>query len=444
MLNAEKYILVRDGVNGGDDIFGVNDISAELGTFSDSKKAPIHRWFQYPAGFSYKAVNLVCRANEITAEDIVYDPFVGTGTTVVECKRKGIPSIGVEAHPLVWEVAKNKVNWDIDSSELYKTILELKKDIDNGLGTFEGINIAPLPELLYKCFSEDNLKKLLFIKYAIDKPGYELFRGLFTTTLVCALRRASKAATGWPYISPKHVIAETDAFDAFKLQLKDVYEDLVAVAGTRRRTKSDILLEDARKTDIKNDSVDLVFTSPPYLNNYDYADRTRLESYFVGFANSWGEITRKVRDKLIIAATTQIRRTEYEVGDIVSDTIREANTELAGEIQKTVDALSEIRNRKAGKKSYDIMVGQYFNDMAEVLSDCYRVLKKGSCFILILGDSAPYGVHVPTETILAKLGISIGFNKFTITELRKRGDKWKANPQRHKVKLRESILTLKK
>jgi len=76
--------------------------------------------------------------------------------------------------------------------------------------------------------------------------------------------------------------------------------------------------------------------------------------------------------------------------------------------------------------------------------DCFRVLKEGSYFILILGDSAPYGIHVPTEVILGDLGKAIGFSDYDIEVLRGRGDKWKENPQRHKVALRESILYLRK
>ena len=55
------------------------------------------------------------------------------------------------------------------------------------------------------------------------------------------------------------------------------------------------------------ETIDLIVTSPPYLNNYDYADRTRLETYFWGIYESWADITREVRDNLIMAATTQVR-----------------------------------------------------------------------------------------------------------------------------------------
>jgi hypothetical protein len=90
------------------------------------------------------------------------------------------------------------------------------------------------------------------------------------------------------------------------------------------------------------------------------------------------------------------------------------------------------------------MVGQYFNDMTLTLIDVHRVLRKGGSIVLILGDSAPYGVHIPTEQYLGELGLGVGFKEYRVMELRQRGKKWRGNTQRHHVALRESILTLQK
>ena len=65
-------------------------------------------------------------------------------------------------------------------------------------------------------------------------------------------------------------------------------------------------------------------------------------------------------------------------------------------------------------------------------------------FCLVLGDSAPYGVHIPTDQVIGELGLGLGFQDFTTHDLRKRGDKWKGNPQRHKIPLKESVVILKK
>ncbi len=69
-------------------------------------------------------------------------------------------------------------------------------------------------------------------------------------------------------------------------------------------------------------------------------------------------------------------------------------------------------------------------------------LRTGSPFILVLGDSAPCGVHIPTDKLIAQIALDAGFKQSRIEVLRTRGDKWAKNPQRHKVPLRESNVTL--
>src|SRR5690606_6697168 len=90
----------------------------EWGTFKDSLRAPIHNWFTYPAGFSYKAVAASFKTHYIGGGDTVYDPFMGSGTTNLTAKTQGINSYGVEAHPFVFRIAKTKLNWNIYRSDV--------------------------------------------------------------------------------------------------------------------------------------------------------------------------------------------------------------------------------------------------------------------------------------------------------------------------------------
>ena len=80
----------------------------------------------------------------------------------------------------------------------------------------------------------------------------------------------------------------------------------------------------------------------------------------------------------------------------------------------------------------------------QILKDNYRILKPGSKALYILGDSAPYGVHIPTDELIGQIGVAIGFKNYEIEILRVRGGKWANNPQRHNVMLRETVVTLQK
>ena len=84
----------------------------------------------------------------------------------------------------------------------------------------------------------------------------------------------------------------------------------------------------------------------------------------------------------------------------------------------------------------------YFEDMYKVLIEMHRVLRKGSKAYLILGDSAPYGIYIPTTQYLGEIAQSAGFGDYKIYKIRERGHKWTTLSNRHNVELSENILEL--
>ncbi len=429
---------------------------ANLGTFQESLRTPVHRWFTYPAGFSYRAVEEAFRSYKIKPGNVVYDPFAGTGTTNVVAKQKGVISFGVEAHPFVQFVAQTKIYWEFDFPALLRQIDRLVEEVGTEVeaATISEIPVESIfPELVCKCYSREKLAKLYLCRESVSRISDVPFRNLAKLGLTNILRSAADVATGWPYIAPQKVknVASSnrpmDVAKIFKDQLYSMYGDVQMISRTAfPGGKATLIAGDSRQyhEEIADASIDISFTSPPYLNNYDYADRTRLETYFWGDAKTWGDITRNVRTKLIMSATTQINRTGYDEENLLSEAFCTAVPHIAKQLQPKLAQLSKLRLEKGGKKSYDIMVAGYFNDMLQVLQETYRVLKPNASFLLILGDSAPYGVYIPIDIYLGEMGKALGFSHYEVEELRTRGGKWKDNPQRHGVALKECILILRK
>lgn len=427
------------------------DDKSQYGTFRESMKAPVHGWFTYPAGYSYKLVEVKIKEANLDSSSLVLDPFLGSGTTALVAKSLGVPSIGYEAHPFVSQITKAKLNWDIDTAHFRDSIEAFARHSTRKLvAGSEKIDLSKVPELLPKCYSENTLRELLFLW----KSAKDLFvsepevLALFKVGMTHTLRVVSSAGTGWPYIAPtKYAGKKVDrpALPNLLNQLDRMALDLDYVKGSAvGNAKATLVAGDSRKmSKVKADSVDLVVTSPPYLNNFDYADRTRLEMYFFGDASTWGEITSQVRDKLVVAATTQVNGSSVPEGFLRPE-IKSASKSVHGKLMESIEQLSMAKRTKPGKKNYDWMVAGYFNDIFDVLSECARVMKKGGQMHWVLGDSAPYGVHIPTETYIAEIALGLGFREWSEEVLRSRGDKWKNNPQRHGVKLQESIITIVK
>ena len=426
----------------------------EWGTFKDSLKAPVHRWFTYPAGFSYKAVEHSFNRYGISTGMTVYDPFMGSGTTNLVAKSQGINSVGVEAHPFVINITRAKMSWDVDFSAIENFKIELNKNFQDLLTKKNEFIVLEdvFPELILKCYSQTTLMKLLVIRDYVNEFGLNKTEYDFVFVAITALLRGiSSAATGWPYIAPNKAKVSSENKDAVTELIKILDSMQDDVKNISNKAVSDykdfehrILLGNSKDVteQIKSESVDHIFTSPPYLNNFDYSDRTRLELYFWGHASCWKDITQNVRTKLMTSATTQILRSDPKYK--FKDEFKESCPEVYDFLQGAVDELGELRKVKGGKKSYDLMVVGYFNDMFDILKESYRVLKPNTKALFVLGDSAPYGIHIPTDILVGKIGCCIGFDSFDVEILRKRGDKWKANPQRHNIPLQESIIILEK
>ena len=418
------------------------------GVFRDSLRAPIHRWFTYPAGYSYKLVEAKLDEHQIDRGHLVADPFLGTGTTSLVAKMRSVDSVGIEAHPYVHEVARTKLTWCNDASELSVLATDILAEAHV---LHQSLTELPAyPELVHKCFTVETLRGLSAIQESIaTNCSKQRSREFFELVLAATLRLVTTAGAGWPYIAPsKHARRKTahDPFEKFAETAHLMISDLIYVESLNIPPSThQIYCDDAKNIDAYTDtgSVDIMITSPPYLNNYDYADRTRLETYFLGKYSSWADISLKVRSKLMISATTQITLRDMQ-HLIHLPKLRGISPKVVDYLRPRIDELFEFRNAKPGRKTYDILVAGYFEDMAEILNACYRVLKPQGTFTLVIGDSAPYGVHVETEKVLGDIAVSLGFSDYEVEVIRSRGEKWAGNSQRHNVKLKESILTITK
>lgn len=433
---------LEDGSGDGD-----VQVDTLIGTFNDNTDAPIHRWFRYQAGFSFELVSGLLDSFNITAEDSVLDPFAGVGTTVIETKKTGATAHGVEVHPFISWVAEQKTNWDIDLGGLQNEKSEIQSSVDSALKSRDPelyISEDEEPEFLYKVFDNRKLGQLYMIDEAIQESDSK-FINLWRMALVSSLRDVCKANTVFPYVQPSSTKDSTpDPKSVFSEKLSMVVDDLSKVIReVDSFGDSNIHNIDARNIDtIDDESIDAVITSPPYLNNVDYADVTRLELYFLGYASTWGEVTERVRRDLVNSSTVVLKGVPSDI---------EPRKELPESIRDTlVQKQAKLREVRDGKdysgKKYDVMVPAYFNDMYDVMSSVYDKMKAETYFVLVLGDSAPYGVHIPTDVYLGQIGDHIGFNFDDVYEIRERGDTWKSikGSRRHDVDLRESIILLQK
>lgn len=404
------------------------------GTFVDNMALPVHRWFRYSAGFAAEWVEQVLTEWGIGREHLVLDPFVGSGTVPVVCDRRGTPSLGVEAHPVVARVCKGKLLWATPPEQLEAFARELLVQSQKQEG-----QTADYPALIERSYDADALASLDAMKrawFAVqdNSPASELV----WLALTAILRPTSKAGTAqWQYILPnrtkKRVVAP---LHAFRQQMEVMKIDLRWMQARAGKSLAEIIAGDARTlADTTSREVDAVITSPPYANNYDYADALRFEMTFWGDVSGWGDIHHAVRRHLMVSSSQHSSRERLRLADLLtSDAIAPIHSELT----QVVERLAEVRNDHGGKKHYHTMVAAYCRDISLVLRQLRRVCKPDSRMCWVIGDSAPYGVHCPIEKWIAELALAAGFKSHHFDKLRDRNTKWKN--RKHRVPLKEGLL----
>src|SRR5262245_24256835 len=99
-------------------------IAAEANKLGSDDRA-VHDWYRFVLSYPPHLVRDYLSRFHGLPQMRVLDPFCGTGTTIVECKKLGIPSVGVEAHPMAHFASATKVDWDIDPIELEESARDI-------------------------------------------------------------------------------------------------------------------------------------------------------------------------------------------------------------------------------------------------------------------------------------------------------------------------------
>lgn len=413
-------------------------LKARSGTFTDNMKLPVHRWFRYSAGFSAAWVEDVLQGNRVTA---VLDPFVGSGTVCVAADKLGISSYGVESHPFVFRLARGKLAWaeSIASFEIAINIL-----VESAKKVRVKVSVDDTPVLIAKCYSDENLHKLYSIKAAyfeLSSSWSEPINDLVFLAINSILRATSHVGTAqWQYVLPNKTKSRvTSPYEALGLQAKMMMDDMRFMQKTSKTNQAILLQSDSRTLlGVPDKSIDLVVTSPPYANNYDYADATRLEMTFWGEINSWGDLHESVRQYLICSSSQHASKDKMKLDELLNDP---DVIPIKEELSNVCNELDEVRKTKGGNKAYHLMLAAYFGDMAKTFKALRRVTKIGATVCLVIGDSAPYGVHAPVERWFGELALAYGFKSWEFEKIRDRNIKWKN--RKHDVLLHEGRLWIK-
>ena len=392
-----------------------------------------HDWYRFVLSFPPHLVREYINRFELGASACVLDPFCGTGTTIVECKKIGIASVGVEAHPMSHFASATKIDWSPDPDKL-ETIAAAVAERAIDILERNGIIDDPQPNLIretprmaalqtlpsdsYKLLLTNSisalpLHKTLVLLDAIEgAPSYQnhmrlaLARALVST--ISNLHFGPEVGVG----PPKEDAPVVSTWLGRVLQIAHDLRTLQRLP----RAEATAYHADSRmlKSLLKSKSIGAVFTSPPYPNEKDYTRTTRLETVLLGFVHDKREL-QKLKRTMVRSNTRGVYKGDDD-HQWISD-VKEI-TRLADEIEARRIAM---RKTSGFERLYATVTKLYFGGMARHLADLRPALKKGAMLGYVVGDQASYlRVMIRTGQILASIAKRLGYEIISIDLFRTR------------------------
>ena len=404
----------------------------------EPRDRPAHDWYRFVLSYPPHLVRDYLERFGITPDQQVLDPFCGTGTTLVECKKLGIPGVGVEAHPMSHFASQTKVDWTPDPDGLWahsrliaqETAILLKESgyedsyplalFENALELFGESDFRTLPAdiaklLLTNSISPIPLHKSLLLLETMRRNADQRYLShqllAFAKALVFSISNLSFGPeVGVGTIKPDALVL------APWLENIRVMSDDLRQLGPGKTTPSSVHCADARRIldVLEPSSIDAVITSPPYPNEKDYTRTTRLESILLGFVSSKAEL-QALKRTMVRSNTRGVYR-----GDDDDRWISEN-----AEIQRIAAAI-EARRIELGKTSgferlYARVTKLYFGGMAKHLADLRTILRPNARLAYVVGDQASYlRIMIRTGQILADIARSLGYEVVGIDLFRTR------------------------
>jgi hypothetical protein len=386
----------------------------------------VHDWYRFVLSFPPHIVRTYLERFGIKASGQVLDPFCGTGTTLVECKKLGVSSVGVEANPMAFFATRTKINWHLSIDRLLShaaavaktAITKLKRDgieDDPVLPLFRSRtrklhapgDLQELPEenrrlLLAGSISPLPLHKVLLLRDVI----HGLNDGALTDHELLALAKvivfsASNLQFG-PEVGVGPAKEDGAVISPWLRSVRMMADDIRTLA---KGADAVVHHGDAREISalLQPRSIDAVITSPPYPNEKDYTRTTRLESVILGFINNKDEL-RSLKRSLVRSNTRGVY-----TGD-TDDAMVSEHKEIQGLAQAIEQRRVELRKTSGFERQYARVTRLYFGGMARHLADLRAVLKPGAHLAYVVGDQASYlQVMIRTGRLLADIARDLGY-----------------------------------
>jgi len=400
------------------------NLTRKLVSNQANKTQPSYRWFKFKEGFSKDLVNYYI--DKYNNTNNIFDPFAGSGTTLFAASEKGIESQGIELLPIGCEIINSRkiLQCNFKDSDFQRLKYYVREK--------PWINVTQkhkFSEVRITKYAYPDDTKILIEKYLhlINTESTNLFF-ILRFALLCILESISYTRKDGQYLRWDHrskrnqgkgnfnkgkILAFNDAIvEKLNEIIQDTFDPIELSVFDRIEQKKDkanislicgSCLEELPK--IYSNQFDLIITSPPYANRYDYTRTYALELAMLG---STTEEFLKMRQTMLSCTVENKEKDLLEINDKWSNVISILKEQ---ELLLTIIEYLEYKkkNKTLNNNGIPRMIKGYFFEMACIIFELYRTLKNDGSVIMVNDNVRYAGISIPVDLILSQIAKKIGF-----------------------------------
>ena len=367
-----------------------------------------HSYHRYPAKFIPQLARRLIEEHSENGQ-VVCDPFVGGGTTLVEGLLTGRRVIGVDVNPvacLAGEAKTTPIEPRLLKEEIAKFLSKLNsiraKDVEHA---YEKIKASPSYDRIRYWFDWRATRELAGILSIIEDTANEDVK-LF---LKCGFSHVLKNCSRWDGNTikpirdmsrkkPKVVQVFRSHIQHMNRKNAQFYETLSESIRVQLNMYVKVVQGDCRHMPCEDNEVSLIVTSPPYVTSYEYADLHQLSILWLERDTELSQIRKN------FIGTEQPK--DMSVGSV--------HSEIGNGI------VEDLKN--SGNNGYARAVFTYFAEMQQAIEKFYRVLKTGGTMCIVIGNTTLGGVNILNAHVLTELSLNQGFTLSKIIKRRVPGN----------------------